>query len=85
MGVYTSVPYDGNWVVTVDGEPVEIVLVGNCMIGMELTEGTHTVKFTYKNDALILGAAISVVCAAAFVALIVISRSSPKAKGKFEN
>lgn len=82
--LYTSVPHDGNWVVTVDGEPAEIVLVGNCMIGLNMTEGTHTVQFTYKNDAFTIGAIVSLVCAAAFVGLIILSRSSPKTKGKYE-
>lgn len=83
--LYTSIPYDGNWVVTVDGEAAEIVLVGDCMMGLNLTEGTHTVKFTYQNKAFITGLLVSLLCAAAFVGLIVLSRSSPKTKGKYES
>ena len=72
--LYTSIPYDGNWVATVDGEPAEIVLVGDCMMALNLTEGTHTVKFVYRNNAFIYGTIISVLCAAAFVGLILWSR-----------
>lgn len=82
--LYTSIPYDGNWFVTVDGEAAEIVLVGDCMIGLALTEGTHTVTFTYKNTAFTIGLVISLLCAAAFVGLIILSHSSPRTKGKYE-
>ena len=76
--LYTSVPYDGNWVATVDGEPAEIVLVGDCMIALNLTEGTHTVRLTYRNNAFIVGLTLSLLCAAAFVALILVSRKPKK-------
>lgn len=78
--LYTSIPYDGNWVVTVDGKPVEAVLVGNCMIALNLTEGTHTICFVYRNTAFILGASLSLLCAAAFVALIITGRKPKKVK-----
>jgi uncharacterized membrane protein YfhO len=82
--MYTSIPYDGNWVATVDGETAEITLVGDCMMALALTEGEHTVTFTYRNKAFTTGLMISLLCAAAFAGLIILSRSSPKAKGKFE-
>ena len=72
--LYTSIPYDGNWVATVDGEPVDVELVGNCMMALKLTKGTHTVKFVYRNQAFIYGSMISLLCAAAFVGLILWSR-----------
>ena len=82
--LYTSIPYDGNWVATVDGENAEITLVGDCMIALPLSEGTHTILFTYKNTAFTTGLLVSLVCAVVFAGLIVLSRSSPKSKGKFE-
>ena len=82
--LYTSIPYDGNWVATVDGESAEIVLVGNCMVGVNLSEGSHTITFTYKNTAFTTGLVISLLCAAVFVALIVLSKSSFISKGKYE-
>ena len=82
--LYTSIPYDGNWVATVDGESAEIVLVGNCMVGVNLSEGSHSVTFTYKNTAFTTGLVISLLCAAVFVALIVLSKSSFISKGKYE-
>ena len=71
--MYTSVPNDGNWNVTVDGEPAEIVLIGDAMIGLDLSKGKHDIVFTYKNNAFTYGALISTVCLLAFLALIYLS------------
>ncbi len=86
--LYTSIPQNGNWHVTVDGEPAEIKLVGDCMIGVELTEGEHTVRFTYKNKAFTLGLLISLGCLAIFAALWIMIykptfRFKPQ-KGKYQ-
>ena len=68
--LYTSIPQNGNWLVEVDGEPAEIKLVGECMIGVDLTEGEHTVTFRYHNAAFALGWKISLGCAAVFLLLV---------------
>ena len=70
--LYTSIPQDGNWVAIVDGQPAQITLVGDAMIGVELTEGNHTVTFRYRNAAFSLGAKISLLCTAVFLALFVL-------------
>ena len=72
--LYTSIPQNGNWSVKVDGEPAEIVLVGDVMAAVELTEGEHTVVFTYRNRAFALGWKISLVSAAIFGALVYLDR-----------
>ena len=68
--LYTSIPQNGNWIVEVDGEVVEEKLVGECMIGVRLTEGQHTVTFRYHNAAFSLGWKISLGCAAVFLLLV---------------
>ena len=68
--LYTSIPQNGNWYAEVDGQPQETVLVGECMVALNLTQGTHTVRFVYRNDAFNLGVMISVSSAALFVLLI---------------
>ena len=68
--LYTSIPQNGNWQVEVDGEPAEVKLVGECMIGVDLTEGQHTVTFRYHNAAFALGWKISLGCAAVFLLLV---------------
>ncbi|MCD7754965.1 MAG: YfhO family protein [Firmicutes bacterium] len=72
--MYTSIPQDGNWEATVDGEPAEIILVGDCMIALELTQGVHEIVFTYHNSAFSLGWKISLGCLMIFLAIVVIQR-----------
>ena len=68
--LYTSIPQNGNWKVTVDGEAVETKLVGDCMTAVELTEGTHDITFTYRNAAFSLGWKVSLVSFAVFALLV---------------
>ncbi len=75
--LYTSIPQDGNWTVTVDGEETDIVLVGDVMCGVPLTEGDHTVAFTYRNRAFDLGWKISAGFGAVF-ALALVLKYPPK-------
>ena len=86
--LYASIPQNGNWSVTVDGEPAEIRLVGECMIGVELTEGSHVVAYHYHNQAFALGWKISLGCAAVFVLLAYFlgkpKEKTPAKRGKFQ-
>jgi uncharacterized membrane protein YfhO len=61
---------EGNWVVYVDGVKVDNVLVGNAMVAVELTKGTHTVELRYENKAYTYGSIISFGCAAVFGGMI---------------
>ena len=72
--LYTSIPQNGNWQVTVDGEPVESTLVGDVMAAVPLTEGLHTVSFRYVNPAFRLGWKVTALCALAFIGLIFLDR-----------
>ena len=84
--LYASIPQNGNWEVKVDGKPAEIRLVGECMVGVMLTEGQHLVEYTYRNAAFSLGWKISLVCAAIFGTLVYRSaKPRPfRKKGKYE-
>ncbi|MDD5863394.1 MAG: YfhO family protein [Firmicutes bacterium] len=64
--MYLSIPQNGNWHAEVDGREVPTHLVGDCMIGLNLTEGTHTVRLIYRNAAFSLGWKVSLACAAIF-------------------
>ncbi len=69
--MYTSIPQNGeNWSVTVDGKEAEIILVGDCMIALELTAGTHEIEFTYKNSAYTLGLLVSLGCLVVFLGIV---------------
>ena len=82
--LYTSIPQNGNWKAFVDGKEAEIVLIGNCMIGLNLTEGTHTVTFRYENAAFQLGWKITLVCALLFAGIALPVYNSRRQKGKYE-
>jgi hypothetical protein len=62
------------------------VLVDEVMIAVPLTEGNHTVSFTYRNAAFDLGLKITLGCVAMFVLLVLlIYKQHLKMKhGKFE-
>lgn len=53
--LYTSIPYEKGWTVTVDGKPAEIIAVGNAMCAVNLSEGEHTVSFSYVPDGFKVG------------------------------
>ncbi len=76
--LYTSIPQNGNWTASVDGVPVPIQLVGDCMCAVPLTEGSHTVTFRYQNGALSLGWKVSLGCA-----LVLLILAYPKQKPRW--
>ena len=76
--LYTSIPQNGNWYAEVDGQPQETVLIGDCMIGLNLAQGAHTLRFVYRNNAFRLGAVISAVSAAIFLLLAIFCRPRKK-------
>lgn len=82
--LYTSVPQNGNWFALVDGQPAEITLIGGAMIGLELTEGEHTVELYYDNAAFALGWKITLGCAVVFALVAVLVYYRKPRKGKYQ-
>ena len=82
--LYTSIPQDGNWKATVDGEEAQIIPVGDAMVAVAMTKGTHTVRFTYENAAFSLGWKITLLCVIVFGALVYIYYHPERKKGKYE-
>ena len=82
--LYTSIPQDGNWTAYVDGKKVDPVLIGDAMIGLLLSEGSHTVTFRYHNAAFSLGWKISLACVVIFAGLYVSIYQPHRKKRKFE-
>ena len=58
--LYTSIPYDEGWSVTVDGKKVDYLNILNGLIGIELDEGEHIIEFKYRVSGLIIGSIISI-------------------------
>jgi hypothetical protein len=56
--VLSMVDYPG-WRLEVDGMPAEKLRIANVLIGVEIGEGQHEVKLTYKSPLLTLGQIVS--------------------------
>ena len=82
--LYTSIPQNGNWFAEVDGEEAEVVTVGEAMSAVMLTEGTHEVRFVYRNAAFALGWKISLACAAILAVLAWYCGLHDTKKGKYQ-
>jgi len=82
--LYTSIPQNGNWSAKIDGKDADIVLVGDAMISLPMTVGTHTVTFIYHNRAFSLGWKISLLCAVLLSALAITVYKPHRKKGKYE-
>ena len=82
--LYTSIPHMGNWTAEVDGKPVDVVLVGDCMVAVNLTEGTHVVSFRYTNKAFITGLIVTILCVLIFAALIYFQHCQRNMNGKYQ-
>lgn len=67
--LWTSIPYDHNWHVTVDGEEVQARQFGGALMAIQLGSGTHKVEFCYRMDILPLGV---LVCIASLIILIIL-------------
>ena len=84
--LYTSIPQNGNWHAYVDGKEADIVLIGDVMIGLLLSEGEHNVEFVYRNEAFSLGWKVSLLCLLVFVGIyIAVYKPIPRRyRGKYQ-
>ncbi len=48
--IFTSIPYDKHWKITIDDKEVEPVLILNSLTGIECEPGTHKIKLEYKTN-----------------------------------
>lgn len=46
--IFTSIPYDNNWKVKIDGKETKPILLLNSLMGIECKEGKHTIELIYK-------------------------------------
>ena len=67
--LYTSIPQNGNWRAEVDGKPVDPVTIGGVMVGLLLTEGEHSIRFVYENQAYTIGFIVTIGFAVVFASL----------------
>lgn len=53
--LFTSIPFEPGWTVKVDGQTVEPVELYGAMMGIPVSEGTHTIKLSFFPQGLGLG------------------------------
>ncbi|MBR4543131.1 MAG: YfhO family protein [Lachnospiraceae bacterium] len=76
--LFTSIPYDEGWEITVNGEKKEpLALLDGAFMGLELEKGNHDIVFQYHVPGLKNGAVIS---AASFLMLLILFGIDPKFK-----
>ncbi|MDR1440744.1 MAG: YfhO family protein, partial [Clostridiales bacterium] len=57
--LFTSVPDDGNWIITVDGKEREGMKIGTALAAVRLDAGEHTVELKYQLKGVWIGALVS--------------------------
>jgi len=66
--VFTSIPFDKGWKLTVDGQQQEIIPIANDgLIGIEMLSGEHEIVLKYTPQGFKIGCIISAVSLALFV------------------
>ncbi|MGM0218401.1 YfhO family protein [Enterococcus sp. AZ126] len=58
--LYLAVPYDKNWLITVDGKKVKAQSILGNFTGIELTSGKHQITMHYRQQNFLVGVFISV-------------------------
>ena len=81
--IYTTLPYDSNWSVYIDGnlaDNKDISVVGGALFGIKTSEGEHTIEFEYKQKGLVSGILISSITLCSFVLYEIFSRKRKSRK-----
>ncbi len=78
----TTLPFDQNYVVRIDGQKVKTFETFGSLLAVDLLEGNHTVEITYYPKQAYIGAGISLVSIAGFIGVIIWNRKRnlPEAK-----
>lgn len=71
--VLVTIPYDEGWIVTVDGEPLEIYETLDSLIAFDIeSEGTHELVLRYRPKTFVYGMIMTVTCSLLFLLLCLI-------------
>ena len=69
--LFTTIPYDKNWNVYLDGEKLsadDVLIISEALIGVKVDEGEHQIKFEYK----IAGSGILIAISGGFALLLIV-------------
>ena len=71
--IYTSIPYDEGWKVTVDGKSVETFEAAGALVAFYVNgEGLHDIDLRYLPDVYVLGLTVSIFCLIVFLLLLIL-------------
>lgn len=85
--VFTSIPYDINWNVYIDGRRLksdEIYKISNGLLGFDIEAGEHTVVFSYVSSGLLAGSFVSIATILIATISIIVNRKRKKKKQKVD-
>ncbi len=68
--VFTTIPYDAGWQITVDGKGVDTYETLDTLLAFDVTPGEHTVEMRYMPKEYVLGFKLFLVGTISFAALI---------------
>ncbi len=72
--LFTTIPYDGGWRATIDGQPVQAHRALDMFTAVPVPEGTHQIRLTYTPPGLLAGCVVSAASAAVFIALCLLKK-----------
>ena len=75
--IFTSIPYDKHWKVTIDGKETQPIVLLNSLMGIECEPGTHTIKLEYKNN-LTIPVLISITTFVGLITKIILDKRKQK-------
>lgn len=76
--LYTSIPYDEGWTVTVDGKEIDkndLLAIGDALLAIRIDGGSHTIELSYTPKGMFIGIGISVFALAVVILLLFWNRS----------
>ena len=68
--VFTTIPYDAGWQITVDGERVDTYETLDALLAFDLSPGEHTVEMRYMPKEYVLGFKLFLIGTASLALLI---------------
>lgn len=72
-----TIPYDEGWRITADGEEAETFRIGEALMGIHLSAGTHQIQMKYTPPGLMSGSLISLVCALLYLLSGILEKRHP--------
>lgn len=72
--LYVSIPYDSNWVAKVDGKKVKTIPLLGDFMGINMTEGAHTVQLNYVSKSFWFGVGVSIITLLISIGCVFMSR-----------